>query len=90
MQLVPVAQPLGAITVDSASVMLEEGGKRYRLPKNGGYLIASEGSPLSIQELVKRRLGKSLAIGGTCRSSSVYLGNLPKQCCRPCDRRNVE
>ena len=32
-----VAQPVGAISVDEASVIIEEEGKRYRLPKNLEY-----------------------------------------------------
>ncbi|MEP5504591.1 MAG: hypothetical protein ABJZ54_00915 [Luteolibacter sp.] len=42
-----VAQPAGSFSVDAASVILEEDGKRYRFPKNEDYGSSSEDADLA-------------------------------------------
>ncbi|HJN13724.1 MAG TPA: discoidin domain-containing protein [Pirellulaceae bacterium] len=65
-----VQQPRSSITVDDASVVIVEDGKRYRLPKSDRYMPAlpvSDDRP-SLED----HLGNHLAIGAKVRVSSMH------------------
>lgn len=70
-----VRQPEKAITVDAASVLLIEDGKRHRLPKNERYLhavAATKTSPVEAGRSLEDFLGQSLAKGATIAVSSTH------------------
>lgn len=65
-----VSQPLRSVEVDAASVIIEEDGKRYRLPKNDRYALA-DSVPDAGKSFVDY-LPESLAIGATVTASSTH------------------
>jgi len=67
-----VRQPAGTFTVDAASVLLIEDGKRYRLPKSGAYHEPAPEAKDAAND-PESALSQSLAIGATVRTSSQHL-----------------
>ncbi|MBB03724.1 MAG: hypothetical protein CMJ47_13855 [Planctomyces sp.] len=65
-----VAQPLEGITVDDASVIVVEDGKRYRLPKNTDYKL--ETAERKQQLTLDDYLDKHLAIGASVKASLTH------------------
>ena len=65
-----VSQPVDGITVDSASVIVVEDGKRYRLPKNDQFanVLPKSKHGASLADQLKQHL----AIGAKVRTSSVH------------------
>ena len=75
-----VAQPTSAVTVDKASVIIEEDGKRYRLPKNAMYEDSSETAIKNSgqgKKTLRGYLKESLAINSQCRSNSIHKDYSP-------------
>ena len=66
-----VAQPAKAYSVDSASVLIIEDGKRYRLPKNPTYKSPMAPKPSSGKTLADH-LASNLALGAKVRVSSTH------------------
>tara|TARA_R110002096_G_scaffold67332_8_gene163361 strand:+ start:17451 stop:20342 length:2892 start_codon:yes stop_codon:yes gene_type:complete len=65
-----VRQPLRSVQVDAASVIVEEDGQRYRLPKNERYQASVQGEP---RKTLADFLSESLAIGAAVTASSTHL-----------------
>lgn len=66
-----VAQPAGAVKIDSASILLIEDGKRYRVPKiaaNTHTADTGSGSGKTLENF----LSESLAVGADVKASSHY------------------
>ena len=66
-----VAQPAKAYSVDAASVLIIEEGKRYRLPRNPAYKIPLPPKPPSGKTLADH-LASNLALGAKVRVSSTH------------------
>ncbi len=71
-----VQQPRGDITVDKASVLLVEDGKRYRLPKDDRYLPVEADQP-SNRKTLGDYLGDSLSRGAEVKASSTHEAYTP-------------
>jgi len=68
-----VAQPAKAFTVDAASVVIEEDGKRYRLPKSERYAAQSgDGAKPRKGRTLEGHLKFNLALGAAVKVSSVH------------------
>ena len=67
-----VAQPARAFTVDEASVVIVEDGKRYRLPKNDSYRTTPTRKPASGGKTAAEVLEKHLARNATVTVSSTH------------------
>ena len=67
-----VQQPRKAITVDAASVVVVEDGKRYRLPKNDRYISKRTAAPSGMSESLEDHLSDHLAIGAMVKVSSTH------------------
>ncbi|WP_206028454.1 discoidin domain-containing protein [Thalassoroseus pseudoceratinae] len=65
-----VSQPLAGISVDDASVIVVEDGKRFRLPKNDDYIAISQAP--KTQTRLAEHLGRHLAIGANVKTSSTH------------------
>lgn len=75
-----VSQPLNVYKVDKASVIVEEDGKRYRLPRNDWYAFTDEPTEVSSvpeQKSVSYHVARNLALGAKVKSSSVFTSNGP-------------
>jgi len=68
-----VAQPAKAFTVDAASVVIEEDGKRYRLPKSERYAAqpGDDAKPRKGRTLAEH-LKSNFALGAAVKVSSVH------------------
>ena len=67
-----VRQPTRDVYVDDASVMVEEDGKRYRLPRNPAYVNEVVVVPKTLQgKTLKDYLSESLALGAAVTVSST-------------------
>lgn len=66
-----VAQPAKAFSVDDASVLIIEDGKRYRLPKNGDFKTAPMPEPVQGKTLAEQ-LNSNLALGAKVKVSSTH------------------
>ena len=66
-----VAQPGRAYSVDAASVLIVEGGKRYRLPKNVDYGLPVASKPKTGKTLAEF-LPESLVLGAAVKVSSTH------------------
>jgi hypothetical protein len=67
-----VRQPANAVTIDAASVVVIEDGKRYRLPKNDLYHSESGSSVRKMGKTLGDFLSESLAIGAHTTASSSH------------------
>jgi hypothetical protein len=71
------AQPGGVISVDAASVVVEEDGNTYRLPKNDAYVDPAVAEKTAGDaESVKVLIGRSLAKGATVKVGSTHAGHV--------------
>jgi hypothetical protein len=66
-----VRQPAETVTVDAASVLVIEAGKRYRLPKNDRYVSIHSAASKQGKSL-KDYLAESLALGAAATASSTH------------------
>ena len=74
-----VRQPENSVSVDDASVVLVEDGKRYRLPKNDDY-AGRNGKPEQVDapgEILADFLAQSLALGGKVSVSGTHESYAP-------------
>ena len=75
-----VRQPAGSITIDDASVLLIEDGKRYRLPKSKEYAgpnVTAVPAAMQTGKTLVDYLSESLAIGATATASSTHEQYVP-------------
>lgn len=71
-----VSQPVAGISVDDASVIIVEDGKRYRLPKNSDY--GQQSQKPETGPTLDDYLDKHLAIGASVKANSVHGDYLAK------------
>ncbi len=77
-----VAQPLNTFKTDSASIILEEDGKRYRFPKNDWYMFIDNPEGISSNSVVRTipyYVSKNLAMGSDVKASTVFNGLGPEK-----------
>lgn len=67
-----VRQPENTITVDAASVLMIEDGKRYRLPKNDAYK-AETAAAAKMSDSISRHFSDNLLLDATVAASSTHL-----------------